>query len=1093
LSILPEAFVRAQRALCVGLRHGLASLILLCVAWGGAVGAGAQEVLEPSADAPLIAVLPFRVHSAQPIDYLGESLADLLRARLEATGRVRVLDSAAPLVTEMGAIPTQDADLRVAARSLGVDHVVTGSLTELASRYSLDVRVTPATVGVESFTQVFTAQRDEELLGRVNRIAERLVEHIVGAIPALVASVEVRGAAGFEERLLEGLSTRAGLPYDPLDVRADLSTLRSNSAVISADAETERGDEGVIVRFNVVLATPAPGVPGLDAVDAIAEVRVRGNRRIESDAILARIASKPGSPFRPAQIARDINEVHTLGFFRNIRVLTEDGPDGRILIFEVEENPVVRQISISGNDNLESDKIRDILTLTTGSTLDHPLLFENRQRIEALYRAEGYYLAEVSFDIESLAEASIAIDFQVQENEKLKLRKISFEGNEFFDDGDLTEEFQTKTWKFYSLATSWFDSSGTYSEPRCIQDLRSVEKKYTDAGFLQVDIGQPDVIPSEDGLTVVVPVAEGRRINVGKIEVTGDSTVDIETLRYKLELHEGDIFNRSHLTEDISALTEHYQDRGFYFAQVTPLSNLSEVSEVVDITFDVRKGPLYFIRQVEIEGNTITVDPVIRREIPIVEGQLYSQRAVLLARTRVERLGYFEEVDFQVEPTEEPDQLDLKVSVVERPTGSFSFGAGFSSQDGLVLTGSLSQTNLFGRGYGANLSLDIGRRTQRFFLSVNDPYFMGTTFSLGTTISRTNLNFDSFEQEQIGADIFLGHALSEDNRTRGFLRYSFNLRKLAEDTRVNGAAVIFREVLQDVISSSMAGLSVLQDTRDDRLAPTSGRRLALSLDGAGLGGFSKFVRLEARGAWFLGAPRFMPERSSFVISARAGWAEPVNVISDFDTLVPTLSDALLAQSQEQVKALVAIDSDLTLPLTERYFLGGLGPYQQRGFKARSVGPRRPILKLTGTDNTVLSPVGYDATLGACNDTSTSGNQGNGNGVCNDINATEIDEFADLDETDVIGGNKFITTSFEYRFPVSEAVGLQGVIFIDMGNAFDENKLNLFDVTEWRYGTGAGVQWFSPFGPLALVLGFPLDRLSVEKSPVFEFSVGGGAF
>jgi outer membrane protein insertion porin family len=698
----------------------------------------------------------------------------------------------------------------------------------------------------------------------------------------------------------------------------------------------------------------------------------------------------------------------------------------------------------------------------------------------------------VSFEIEPLAEASIAIDFQVRENEKLKLRKIRFEGNEFFSDRELKEDFQIKVWRFWSIATSWFDRSGTYSEPLFIQDLRSVEKKYTDAGFLQVDVGEPEVIPSEEGINVVVGVGEGRRFRVGQIKVSGDSTVDIDVLRDKLELNEGAIFNRSHLTEDISALTEHYQDRGFYFAQVTPLSNLSEVSEVVDITFDVRKGPLYFIRNIEIEGNTITVDPVIRREIPAVEGQLYSQRAVMLARIRVERLGYFEEVDFQVEPTESPDQLDLKVSVVERPTGSFSFGAGFSSQDGLVLTGSLAQTNLFGRGYGANLSLDLGRRTQRFYLSLNDPYFMGSKFSLGTTISRTNVNFDSFEQEQLGADVYLGHALTEDNRSRGFLRYSFNLRRLAEDTRINGAAVIFREVLQDVISSSMLGVSVLQDTRDDRLAPTSGRRLALSLDGAGLFGFSEFVRLEARGAWFLGAPRFLPERSSFVFSTRLGWAEPLNVISDYDTIVPTATDAPLL-AQPQVKALAAIDDDLTLPLTERYFLGGIGSYQLRGFKARSLGPRRPILKLSGDDNTVFSPVGYDTTLEDCDDTIGSVNQGNGNDICNDINATEISDFADLDETDVIGGNKFIATSFEYRFPVSETIGLQGVLFFDMGNAFDETKLNLFDVTEWRYGTGAGVQWFSPFGPLALVLGFPLDRLSIEKSPVFEFSIGGGAF
>jgi outer membrane protein insertion porin family len=1035
------------------------------------VPAVAQEDAEgagvPVAQRPAVGVLPFIVHSGQPIDYLGESLADLLRTRLEAGGKLRVLDAAAS-----GGLPrsqpgeTRDAALRRAARGLGVEYVVTGSLTELAGRYDLAVRVTPSAIGLESHTQVYSAQQDEELLGRVNQIAERVTEQIAGAAPALVAAVEIVGAAGFEEQLQSRLRTRSGEPYDPLSVRSDLSALRANPAVVSARAETLRGESGVVVRFDLVLADPTIAGEGLGVEDRVAILEVRGNRRIESDAIRARIASKPGSRFDPAQLGRDIAEVHSLGFFRDVRVLTEPGPDGRIVVFEVEENPVVRQISISGNDNIDSEKIRDGLTLTTGSTLDYPLLFENRMRIEGMYRAQGYYLASVGFEIEPLGEASVGIHFEVEEKDKLKLRKIEFSGNEHFSDGDLAEGFQTKVWRFWSYATSWFDRSGTYSEPLFVQDLRGVEKKYTDAGFLQMELGEPDVIPSEDGLTVIVNITEGRRFSVGSLDVVGDSTVDIDALRGKLRLREGNTFNRSHLTQDIASLTQHYQDRGFYFAQVTPLSNLSEATEEVDIVFDVRKGPLYFIRKIEIEGNTITVDPVIRREVPIVEGQLYSQRAVLLARSKVQRLGFFEEVDLQMEPTDEPDQLDMKVSVVERPTGSFSFGAGFS---------------------------DFGGRTQRFFINLSDPHFLGSSFSLGGTVSRTNVRFDSFDQEQLGASVVLGHALTEDNRTRGFLRYSFDLRRLADSSNVNAASVIFREVIQDVLSSSLVGFSAIQDTRDDLLAPTSGRRLALSLEGAGLGGFSKFVRLEGRGAWFFGAPRFLPKRSSFVFAARMGWAHPLNLIGDFDTIIPTLDDLGTALGSDQIAPLIAIDTDLTLPLTERYFLGGLGQFQLRGFKARSVGPRRAILRLAGQDNTVFTPVGRDPITGECQDTSGTGNQGNQNGICNDIDTQDIEDFADLDETDVIGGNKFVSSSFEYRFPISETVGLQGVVFLDMGNSFAENDWNLFDVTKWRYGTGAGVQWFSPFGPLAVVLGFPLDKLSIEKSPVFEFSVGGGAF
>jgi outer membrane protein insertion porin family len=1085
--------LRARRSACRRrprrVRLAVRVAALLCCA----AAALAQEELPevPPADLPRVAVAPFRVHSARPLSGLARSLTDQLLARLEASGRVAVLDAA----SRYDALaPTGDAAVRALAAELFADYVVTGSITELAGRYSLDVRITPAEAGRESYTQVWTAAEEEVLGARIAQVADRVIEQAVGTLPALVTKVEITGAAGFERELLTKLNTRGGEPYDPVTVRADLAALRASPAVVSVTSSTERDDAGVLVRFEIVLADPSLSAPSLTGDEVIGRVDVRGNRRIEEGAIRARIASKAGGRYDPAQVGRDITEVHALGFFRNVSVYTETAEDGsRILVYEVEENPVVRQIAISGNDNIESDKIRDLLTLTTGSTLDYPLLYENRERIGALYRAEGYYLAEVVFEIEPLGEASVGIDFTVIENEKLKLRDIVFNGNEHFDDGELREEFQTKTWRFWSYATSWFDRSGTYSEPLFLQDLRGVERRYTDAGFLQVKIGQPEVVPDEDGLRIAVDLDEGRRFRVGELDVSGDSTIDIDSLREKLQLKTGDYFNRSHLTEDIGVLTEHYQDRGFYFAQVNPLSNLSAESEVVDVRFDVRKGPLYFIRRVNVSGNTVTIDPIVRREVPIVEGQLYSQRAVLLARRRIEGLGFFEEVDFKVEPTEESDQLDLEVGVVERPTGSFSFGAGFSSQDGLVVTGSLSQSNLFGRGYAANISADLGGRTQRFFINLSDPYFMGSTFSLGTTISNTSLRFDSFRQEQTGVAVVLGHSLSEDNRTRGFLRYSFDRRSLDDDSNVNAAAPILREILQDELTSSLVGLSFIQDTRDDRFAPTSGRRLGASLEGAGLGGFSRFLRLEAQGAFYLGAPRWLLDRSTFVFRTRGGWALPFNSISDYDTL-PIL-DVSLSRISSEAQTLDQIDRDLKLPLTERYFLGGLGQFGLRGFDARSVGPRRSILQ--EVEPGLFTPLGYvlnpAGTEYVCAPANSPGFNGNNNGVCNSLSDKDVDDFDDLDETDVVGGNKFISTSFEYRFPISETVGLQGVFFVDMGNAFDEETHNLLDVTEWRYGTGGGIQWFSPFGPLAIVLGFPLDALSVEDSPVFEFSVGGVGF
>ena len=376
-----------------------------------------------------VAVLPFRVHSAKPVDYLGESISNLIRSRLEARGEVAVID-----IPQSGEASRQasDSDLRGIAMGVGADTVVSGSLTELAGHFSLDVRVTPAAIGLRSHTFVLTARRDDELLERVNELADQVLNQIVGAEPANVAEVQIIGPPEAMEDFAPLLQTQAGMGYDPAAIHDDLTMLRAMPEVADAQVETERGPDGVVIRFNVVMAQRILTAPTSKQAsgEQVAEVRVRGNRRIEAEAIKARIMTEAGGRYSPSQIAKDLTAVHSLGFFSDVRIFREAGPSGLIVIFEVEEYPVVRQISISGNENLDSDDIRDILTLTTGSSLDYPLLFENRARIESLYRAQGFYLADVSYEIADLGEASISVDFIVAENEKLKLREIRFKGNE---------------------------------------------------------------------------------------------------------------------------------------------------------------------------------------------------------------------------------------------------------------------------------------------------------------------------------------------------------------------------------------------------------------------------------------------------------------------------------------------------------------------------------------------------------------------------------------------------------------------------------------------------------------------------------------
>ncbi len=1098
-----------SRARSVPRRAALLGLALLLAGLAAPAPARAQE----PAVRVVVALLPFEVHSAGSLEYLETSLVDLLASRLESSGRVEVVQSVVvrEAMVEHAAGERTDLALRRLAREVGADYVVAGSLTALAGRFSLDVRVTPVTSAFAAETLVFTADGEDELLDRMNELSERVLGVVTAAPTLVVAGVRFEGPAELVEQpdLADGLATRRGEPYSSTVVRGDLARLGERPGVATATAETERTEEGMLVSFRLVasadLLTEVDAPAGV--ADRVAEIRIRGNRRIETDAVLARVGTEPGGDFSPGQIAEDVREIYALGFFRDVRVLSSEGPDGRVVTFQVEENPVVRQVTISGNDSVDADKIRDNLTLTTGATLDYPLLFENAARIEALYRAEGYYLARVRHEIEPLSGNAVAVHFEVTEQDKLKLREIAFEGNDAFSDRELRRGMKTRVWRLWSWVTRFIDNSGTYSEPVFAQDLRRVEQRYMDRGYLQVELSEPRVDPLEDGLVVTVEIREGEQYRVGNILVEGDETADVEALREGLRLQEGEIFNRSYLTTDVDKITHHYTDRGFYFASVTPQTALDADELDVDVVYAVEKGPLYFVREIEFEGNTTTVDSVMRREMRLVEGQLYSARALQHSQARIRALGFFEEVNFDPKPTEYEDQIDVDVNVVEKSTGSLSFGAGFSSQDSFLLTGSVSQTNLFGRGYAVQLSVDIGVESQRYFASFQDPYVFGTDWSFGTTIFRTDVQFEDFDLQQTGLDVVFGHALNLEGTTRGFLRYSFSSRDILESRGASAASLIQRQILSDNQTVSLFGVSLRGDTRNDRVVPTQGGQWAVSADFAGLGGFARFLRLEGRIQRFYRAPEWFPifgERSAFQLAARAGWAIPLNDIADFD--LPDVPAGTLFNPGGNLRPLDTIDTELNLPLSERYFLGGLGSYQLRGFRARSVGPRRAIVISrafggfsSGTSaNNLALPVGRvvardeDSGLldAVCNDFGFT--TGDGDGECNDLDDEDIDDFEDLDETDVVGGSRFLSLTAEYRFPISETLGLMGIVFLDMGNAFAENE-NVFDVTNWRYGTGLGVLWFSPFGPLQAFWGIPLNPLEVEDSNVFEFSVGGAGF
>jgi outer membrane protein insertion porin family len=489
-----------------------------------------------------------------------------------------------------------------------------------------------------------------------------------------------------------------------------------------------------------------------------------------------------------------------------------------------------------------------------------------------------------------------------------------------------------------------------------------------------------------------------------------------------------------------------------------------------------------------VAGNTRTRDDVVRREVGLPEGALYSDRALERSRARVQRLGYFEEVSFETQQVDE-DTVGITIDVVERPTGAFSFGAGFGSSDGFLLNASIRQENLFGRGWSSSLSADLGTQSSFGTLRFTSPFFMGSPASVGTALSFSDREFLDFDQRVLGFSLDLSYPLDE-GETRLGTGYAFSGREASGFSSFQAASLLQREEFQEDTTTSLVSLSLRRDTRDDLRFPRDGYVTGVGLEYAGVGGISNFVRLETRATRFWQAEQWTGFQSTFIVNSRAGYVFDLNSISDYD--LPECTSSVIQTGcaftgDPEVQEISKIDDDLKLSLTERYFLGGVGAFQVRGFEQRSLGPRRSILTPFAPGN-VLSQGTFVYTasgrneFGVCQDPS---------GQCNSLTDTDIDDFEDLDLTDVIGGNKMFLLNLELQFPLSEEVGLMGAMFFDAGNAFSENES--FNPADLRLGTGVAVHWFSPFGPIMVTLGFPLDALDDEDSSVFEFSLGGQQF
>ena len=775
----------------------------------------------------------------------------------------------------------------------------------------------------------------------------------------------------------------------------------------------------------------------------IERVQFRGNRKVEDDAIRVQLLSKPGALYDAAKLRDDIRSMWKMGFFADIQVEAEKQPNGSlVLTFAVKEKPSIRKVLISGNHELELSKINEVLDLELDTIVDIAKIKKNRDKIADQYVQKGFYLATVDYEIKPVNEAEVDIWFNIDEKAKVKIRDVEFIGNTTISDDELRGAIGTRR----ADVLSFLNDSGTYSQEAFERDLLLVSAHYWDKGYANVKVGTPQLRLSRDKqyMYLSIPIDEGPVFTIASVNFKGDLIGSAAENLKKVLLRPGMLFSRTMIAEDREHLSSYYQDQGYAYANVLPLTKVDLPNRKINLTFEVARGKRAYFERINIRGNAKTRDKVIRREMKISEGELFNNTNLEISKRRIQALGFFENVVVSTKRGSSDEFVEVNVEVSERATGTFQIGAGFSSVENFIAQAQISQNNLFGRGQTLALQAQISSLRQLFLLRFVEPYFLDTywTFAFdlynqSTYYATAVANSTAFARNATGGTLTWGYPLSYE--ARAFLTYKL------EDVNITSGTLGFENLgatsaplaAQQVanlfrggFTSSIKG-SVSWDSRNDRLFPSKGWYETLFAEYASqyTGSENKFIRV---GGFIR---HYKPLFGPFVLKLNA------------ELGITTSTDPL------------------GVPISERYLVGGI--YNIRGYAPLSLGPRL----LVAQPGDVGQPLGSLP----------------------------------------LGGNLQIITNTEIEFPLFKKVGISGVIFYDMGNAYNledrycsglqrknSTQSIKFDpcfrlpdslTLGIRKSVGFGFRWFSPIGPLRFEWGIPLDAQVGEDPLVFEFTIG----
>ncbi len=756
-------------------------------------------------------------------------------------------------------------------------------------------------------------------------------------------------------------------------------------------------------------AQPAPGpaptlapAPVAAMPDIIQTITVVGMQRLEPDTIRSYIRLRYGRAYSQVDADQALKDLYATELFSDVQIRNEGGN----VVIQVKENPVINRIVLEGNKRIKDEKILPEIKLAARQIFTRSKVRADVSRIIELYKRQGRFAATVEPKMVMLEQNRVDIVFEVSEGPKSKVRQINIIGNEEFGDGKLRGQMVTKQ----ARLTRLFSSGTSYDPDRMAFDQQKLRQFYLTEGYadFRVVSAVAELTPDKKDFIITYVIEEGQRYKFGDVKVESQlRDFDGEILAKQLPMKKGNWYNAKMVEDTIERLNETAGTFGYAFADVRPDYNRSKEDLSMGLTFIIQEAPRVYVERIDVNGNTLTQDKVIRREFRIAEGDAFNSLQVKRSTNRIKSLGYFQE-KFEVEqkPGSAPDRIALEANVEEKPTGQLQLSAGFSSIENFIFQASVEQRNFRGRGQTVGLSGQYSRYSKSVEASFTEPYLFDRNVSLGVQLYRRDLNSfnfsdndrnETYQQATTGLQVRLGVPLTEYLTAVG--SYTLNYDNISLDRNqffapdpITGIdrcepALAGRYLCEAVGKrlSSIAGVSLIYDTLDNRSRPTRGRLISVGGDFAGLGGSVKYGRLR------LNAAQYWPVLGGFIFSLSGEGG----LIKSFDGSGTV--DPVTGEGTDDVR------------LTDRFYLG---EPQMRGFDIRGIGPR--VIRKFYAD------VNADGVIGP------------------DEFPTERDSWSD----DAIGGKYYYQMRAELEIPLgsgAKELGIRPSIFADAGAVWGVRK------------------------------------------------------